>query len=175
MKVALWICCVFQPAFWCCAHSKAGQNTFFQPFSTFFVHFKPFSVISRLKSTKNIWKWTKKKRCFVYSSKSKMVDMQKLVPERVPRNCLFSVDFLLFLTKIQLKKKQIRGTNNTKLEKKFHCHSLQWYHCLLFLGKLVPSRQPDDEPEGGAELLVPEHVGRAETSKKLFVSGRRRL
>ena len=119
MKVALWICCVFQPAFWCCAHSKAGQNTFFQPFSTFFVHFKPFSVISRLKSTKNIWKWTKKKRCFVYSSKSKMVDMQKLVPERVPRNCLFSVDFLLFLTKIQLKKNKFEVLTIQNSKKNF--------------------------------------------------------
>ena len=33
------VCCVFLPAFWCCAHPKAGWNTFFQPFSTFFVHF----------------------------------------------------------------------------------------------------------------------------------------
>ena len=44
-------CCVFRPAFGCCAHPKAGGTTFFQPFSTFFVHLKPFSVISRLKST----------------------------------------------------------------------------------------------------------------------------
>ena len=51
-------CCVFWPAFWCCAHPKAGQNTFFQPFSTFFVYLKPFSVISRLKSRKTVWKWT---------------------------------------------------------------------------------------------------------------------
>ena len=33
-------------------------ETLFQPFSAFFLHFKPFSVISRLKSTKNVWKWT---------------------------------------------------------------------------------------------------------------------
>ena len=32
----------------------------FKPFSTFFVHLKPFSVISYLKSRKNIWKWTDK-------------------------------------------------------------------------------------------------------------------
>ena len=38
------VCCVFQPAFGCCAHPKAGRNTFFQPFLSFFVHFKPFSV-----------------------------------------------------------------------------------------------------------------------------------
>ena len=28
--------CVFQPAFGCCPHRKAGQITFFQPSSTFF-------------------------------------------------------------------------------------------------------------------------------------------
>ena len=53
------ICVVFWPAFGCCEQPKAGRNTFFEPFSTFFVHFKPFSVISHLKSRKNIWKWTK--------------------------------------------------------------------------------------------------------------------
>ena len=37
---------------------------FFQPFSTFFVHFKLFSVISRQKSTKNVWKLTK--NCFFH-------------------------------------------------------------------------------------------------------------
>ena len=30
------ICCVFQPAFGCCAHPKADPNTYFQLFSTFF-------------------------------------------------------------------------------------------------------------------------------------------
>ena len=40
----------------------------FQQISSFFVNFKPFSVISQLKSTKNIWKWTKKV-IFVFSSK----------------------------------------------------------------------------------------------------------
>ena len=69
-------CCVFWPAYGCCTHPKAGRNLFFSSFSTFFVIFKAFSVISRLKSLKNDWKWTKK--CgFVYSSK--LVDMQKLV------------------------------------------------------------------------------------------------
>ena len=53
-------CSVFRPAFRCLQHLKAGWNIFFSSFSTFFVHFKAFSVISRLKSTKNVWKWTKK-------------------------------------------------------------------------------------------------------------------
>ena len=43
-------CCVFRPAFGCCTHPKAGLNIFFSRFSTFFVHFKAFLVISRLKS-----------------------------------------------------------------------------------------------------------------------------
>ena len=34
---------------------KAGQNSFFELFSTFFAHFKLFSVISHLKSSKNVW------------------------------------------------------------------------------------------------------------------------
>ena len=37
-------CCVFRPAFRCLHHLKAGWNTFFQTFSTFFVHFKPLLV-----------------------------------------------------------------------------------------------------------------------------------
>ena len=43
------------------AAPESWSNYFFQPFSTFFVDFKPFSV---LKSTKNVWKWTKK--CFFF-------------------------------------------------------------------------------------------------------------
>ena len=35
-------CCVFWPAFGCCAHPKASQTPFFQPFTSFFVHFLPF-------------------------------------------------------------------------------------------------------------------------------------
>ena len=46
-------CCVFRPAFGCLQHSKAGRNILIRRFSTFFVHFRAFSVISRLKSTKN--------------------------------------------------------------------------------------------------------------------------
>ena len=62
-------CCVFQVL----AAPESWSNYFFQPFSTFFVDFKPFSVISRLKSTKNIWKWTKN------ICSSKLVEKQKLV------------------------------------------------------------------------------------------------
>ena len=58
------MCCVFRPDFRCCKHLKAGRTTFFQPFSTFFVDCKPFSMISLLKSTRNVWKWTKKTAVF---------------------------------------------------------------------------------------------------------------
>ena len=50
------LCCVLLPAPGCCAHPKTDQTTFLQPISTFFVHLKPFSVVSRLKSTKKVWK-----------------------------------------------------------------------------------------------------------------------
>ena len=48
------ICCVFRPAFGCLQHPKAGRNIFFSHFSTFFVHFRAFLMISRLKSTKKM-------------------------------------------------------------------------------------------------------------------------
>ena len=35
-------CCVFKPVIGCCAHPKAGHNSFLQPFSSFFVNFKLF-------------------------------------------------------------------------------------------------------------------------------------
>ena len=44
------LCFVFLPALGCCWHPKAGQNLFFSRFSSFLVHCKAFSVISRLKS-----------------------------------------------------------------------------------------------------------------------------
>ena len=52
-------CCIFWPAFRCCAHPKAGRNTFEGPFSTFFVLFKGFSVIFIWNQEKNflkVWK-----------------------------------------------------------------------------------------------------------------------
>ena len=44
VSVVLDLCCVFQTAFRYLQHLKDGQTTFYQPFQTFFVHFKPFSV-----------------------------------------------------------------------------------------------------------------------------------
>ena len=60
-------------SFWVLRAPKSWSKPFFSCFSTFFVHFKAFSVISRLKSLKNVWTWTKN------YSYSKLVDMQKLV------------------------------------------------------------------------------------------------
>ena len=76
---------------------KSWLKHFFQPFSTFFVHFKLFSVISRLKSIKNVWKWTKNMFFFHFCLLFKAGWHAKTgwLPEEVPQNCLFSVDFLL--------------------------------------------------------------------------------
>ena len=38
-------CCVFPPAFGCCAHPEAVQNTFFTVFNLFLVDFRRFPVI----------------------------------------------------------------------------------------------------------------------------------
>ena len=64
--ICCWIgvCCVFWPGFGFCAHPKAGWNTVFQPFSTFFLRFKPFSMNFCLKSRKKHLKKRLKKLCF---------------------------------------------------------------------------------------------------------------
>ena len=54
-----WLLCI-STSFRVLRALKSWSNYFFQQFSSFFVHFLPFSVISCLKSTKNFWKWTKK-------------------------------------------------------------------------------------------------------------------
>ena len=61
-----------------------------------FCSFKPFSVISRLKLTKNVWKWTKK-HMFCLLLKAGWHPKAGRLPEGVPWNCLFTVDCLLFL------------------------------------------------------------------------------
>ena len=63
-------------SFWVLRTPKSRLNYFFSVVLTFFVHFKTFSVISRLKSSKK-YKNEQKKCVFVYSSK--LVHMQKLV------------------------------------------------------------------------------------------------
>ena len=64
-------CCVFRPAFGCCPHLKAGQNTFIQSFSTFFLLFSDFTneiTEKRLKMNKTL--------CFsIFCHSSKLVDM----------------------------------------------------------------------------------------------------
>ena len=44
---------------------------------------------------------------------------------------------------------------------------------ILFSGKFVRSRQLDNQPFRGGELLVAEHVWRVETSKKFLVLARK--
>ena len=56
-------CCVFRPAFGCCAHPKAGQNIFFRRFSTFLFISKLFHWFQGWNQwTKKVEKWLKK--CF---------------------------------------------------------------------------------------------------------------
>ena len=51
-----WLC--ISTSFQVLHAPKNWLKHFFQPFSTSFVHFKPFSVISHLKLAKTILKWT---------------------------------------------------------------------------------------------------------------------
>ena len=69
MKDTFWLyikaLCILT-SFWVLHAPESWSKHFFQPFSTFFLLFKPFSVISRLKSLKNVrlkikgWKRLKK-------------------------------------------------------------------------------------------------------------------
>ena len=59
-KLSCLSCCVFWPAFGSCAHPKTGQTTFFQPFSSFFVNFKPFFSYFTAEINKNRLKMNKK-------------------------------------------------------------------------------------------------------------------
>ena len=93
--LADWQLLCILTSFWVLRAPKSWSNYFFQLFSTFFVHFKPFSVISRLKSTKNIWKRTKKGFCLLL--KAGRHAKAGCLPEGVHQNCLFWIDFLLFL------------------------------------------------------------------------------
>ena len=69
-------CCVFRPAFGCCAQPRAGQNLFTAVFWPFLFISKLFQWFHGWIHIKNVWKWTKK-RVYVYSST--LVDKQKLV------------------------------------------------------------------------------------------------
>ena len=53
MKENTSLLCI-STSFWVLAAPKIWLNYFFQPFVTFFLHFELFSVISQLKSTKNV-------------------------------------------------------------------------------------------------------------------------
>ena len=60
-KVKKIMCCVFQPAFWCCMHPKAGQNTFLGCFKPFLFISNIFQVFSS-EIKKNVYKSLKKLR-----------------------------------------------------------------------------------------------------------------
>ena len=86
---------------------KSWLNYFVQPFSNFFAHFKTFSMISRLKTTKHDWKWTKKHVFSINAYSSKLVDMEKLVDSL--RGISFRLIFLIFST---TKPDRIMATTN---------------------------------------------------------------
>ena len=79
--------CVFQPAFRCCMHPKAGRNTFFGPFLTFFLNFNVFQWIFTWKQEetfKNIWK-----KCFKLLFKAGRHANAGGLPEGVTQFCLY--------------------------------------------------------------------------------------
>ena len=108
-------------SFWVLHALKRWLKLFFQPFSTFFVHFKPFSVISGLKWLKSIWKWTIK-NVFCLLLKADRHAKAGQLPEGVPRNCLFSVDFLQKRLKTAEKKcfNQLLGARSTQMLVEIH-------------------------------------------------------
>ena len=82
-------------SFWVRAAPKGWLNYFFSTVFNLFLHFKPFSVISCLKSTKKHVKMTEFFSYFAYSSK--LADMQKLVDSLrgYPEIVLYSICFLI--------------------------------------------------------------------------------
>ena len=90
------ICCVFRPAFGCCAHPKAGRTAFFSCFQPFFFILNLYWWFHTWNQYINVWKWTKK--CVIVYS-SKLVDMQKLVDSL--RGCLEIVLFWFIFWKRQ--------------------------------------------------------------------------
>ena len=74
---------------------KSWLNNFFQPFSTFFVNFKPFSVISRLKSTKKSENEQKSYICLLLKAGRHAKAGQ--LPDGVSKICLFWLIFLPLL------------------------------------------------------------------------------
>ena len=74
-KSWLCACCVFQPAFGCCAQPKAGRTTFFS-------RFQPFLFMSNLFQWFHGWNQQKtsgKEQKMVFVNCYKLVDLQKLV------------------------------------------------------------------------------------------------
>ena len=71
-------CCLFRPAFGCCAHLKAGWNTFWL-FSTYLFNFEHFSVIFWLKSRKKHFLISAKKSLKNIWNEQKRLKMSKKV------------------------------------------------------------------------------------------------
>ena len=70
------------------ARTQKLVKTFFSAVFQPFFHFKAFSVVSRLKLTKKVWKWTRK-MWFCLLLKAGQHAKAGRLPEGVPRNCLF--------------------------------------------------------------------------------------
>ena len=75
-----------------CSTWKLVETLFSAVFNLFWT-LKPFSVISRLKSTKNVRKWTKK--CFCLLLKAGWHAKAGGLLEGLPQNCLFRLIFSL--------------------------------------------------------------------------------
>ena len=74
------------------AAPESWLNYFFQTFSTFLIYFKTFSVISHLKSTKDVWKEHKKMWFCLLLKAGRHANAGQL-PEGVPCICLFKLIF----------------------------------------------------------------------------------
>ena len=80
-------------SFWVLAVPKSWLNYFFQPFSTFFLIlnlFRRFHCWNQQKTSEN----EQKKPCFCLFLKAGRHAKAARLPKGLPRNCLFSVDFL---------------------------------------------------------------------------------
>ena len=117
-QMAVSNCCVFRPAFGCCAHSKAGRNTFFSRFQLFLFILNPFQWFHHWNQQKRLKKNKKKCFfCFLLTPQNWSTCKSWSSPWGrwgVPQNCLFSVDFLLLLVKLYLNRPFWRLKNGNK-------------------------------------------------------------
>ena len=69
------ICCVFWPAFGCCAHPKTDWTTFFSVVFNLFCSFPTFFSDFKSEINKNFWKQTKKYVFSVFAYSLKLVEI----------------------------------------------------------------------------------------------------